>query len=85
MREKVSPVSTYGCIITEDRYTGTYSGGVWLAFPPGESLDDIDASDAFGGDTECREFWEDESQSGHIGRGATPQAALDDMVKRRAK
>lgn len=73
----------YGTIITQDRYTGVYSRGEWLAFPEGEPSGNVFESDAFAGDSECSDFWDAPARSGQIGRGPTPDAALADMMRRR--
>lgn len=65
--------------ITEDRYSGAYSGAQWLAFNMRESESkelDYDA-----GDQACQKFWATEANKYQIGRGNTPQAAFDDLIK----
>ena len=69
----------YNTWITEDRYAGLYSGGKWLSFPC-EFLAPRELN-AFGGDTECGEFWLTPVSS-RIGRGATPNEAYRDMLRR---
>lgn len=68
--------SGYPCAIVNDRYTGTYSGGEWVAFPLEAAPDGCAADD---GDTV--EFW-----SGYVARpeypvglGNTPAEALADL------
>lgn len=77
---------TYGTVITEDRYSGTYSGGKWLSFP-GDFGGDIEAdnvfdSDAFGGDVETQEWWHDNLGAQRVGRGVSPAEAYEDMLRR---
>jgi len=72
-------MTTYWTLITEDRYSGEYSGGRWLSFPgvfenPRESM-------AFGSDIESDEFWQS-TYSAPVGRGGTPDEAYRDMLSR---
>jgi|SRR5215469_6221935 len=64
--------------ITPDRYSGTYSGGAWLAFPllPAEVPDG-----PYGGDTFANAWWEDLGDL-PVGRGDTPDSAHSDLVQR---
>lgn len=67
---------TYGCIITQDRYTGAYNGGYsWIACPPG-----VDYGPAFDNDWVAMNFWETD-EALKIGRGQSPQEAYEDMVR----
>lgn len=59
--------------IEDDRYSGCYSGGAFTAWP-GVRPDHIDA-----GDLTCEEFWRTHANVLH-GKGATPQAAFEDLV-----
>ena len=66
-------------IIANARYSGIYEGGQWLAVVDPEHT--FHTSSAFAGDVGCYEFF----QTGHaerIGRGDTPDAALDDLDRR---
>lgn len=66
----------YPCTIVSDRYSGTYSGGQWLAWPL--DYDNVPGgSDA--GDCECGDFWRHYKRP--VGKGNTPQEALDDLNK----
>ena len=72
-----NPLDLYPVTIVTDRYSGCASGGAYLAFycdpwdVPGE-IDDADAiADA---------FWRTTKEP--IGRGHTPQEALDDLLVR---
>lgn len=67
--------------IAEDRYTGAYSGGKWIALrgaphdlPKGPWADN----------TACQEFWKSTSRW-QIGRGDTMRDALEDLIKRNSK
>jgi hypothetical protein len=75
----------YPTTIIPARYGGVYEGGKWLAFPfwhgnlTSEECDDLD-----GGDCECAEWWL--AHALHpIGKGATPQAAYDNMLEKLRK
>lgn len=70
----------YPCLIRRARYQGTYSGGLWHAWPvrdtsqiPGE---------AYGSDVPCRQFWSEVERTGVpiVGQGPTPTAAHNDLV-----
>ena len=71
------------CII-EDRYGGAYSGAEFLAFnmEPYRIADlPVDA-----GDTDCERFWDNKDKDYpldelKIGKGATPQEALADLLR----
>lgn len=71
----------YGTLITQDRYTGTYSGDQWLAFPPTipGNIFDLGCWDS---DSNAEEFWASDPVAEKIGRGGTPQTALEDMLRR---
>jgi hypothetical protein len=64
--------------ITPDRYGGTYSGGVWLAFPLNPSAV---PDGPFGSDVFANDWWSDIGDP-PIGRGATPDGAYDDLGRR---
>lgn len=66
----------YPLTVTADRYSGTYSGAPWLAFP--EEPGDVPA-DVFGEDGECAMFWS--AYKYPVGKGSTPQEANEDLVK----
>lgn len=67
----------YPTTIVCDRYSGAYSHGKWLAFP----YDWWDVpSEVEGGDTECWLFWQD--YNGIVGKGDTPQSALEDLTSK---
>lgn len=67
--------SFFPTTIIQDRYNGTYSGAVWLAFP----LDFWNVPDEVeGGDGECMMFWE--SYDGEVGKGSTPELAMANLV-----
>lgn len=74
------PIGLYPVTIAQARYNGLYEGGKWLAF--GNGLYDTDASIemAFGDDTVCVEWWFHHRDDPLIGRGATPNAALSDLL-----
>lgn len=65
----------YPTTIVNDRYSGTYSGAEWLAFP----LDYWNVPEEVdGGDSECMMFWED--YDGVVGKGNTPELAMANLV-----
>lgn len=67
----------YPATIVNDRYSGTYSGGEWLAFP----LDYWNVPDEVdGGDIECMLFWD--TYDGVVGKGNTPQGAMEDLIRK---
>ena len=67
----------YPVTIICDRYGGTYSGAGWLAFnlDPEDIPEDVSADDVT-----CMMFWEQHRQEDlPVGRGATPDEALQDL------
>ena len=62
--------------IIPSRYSGVYEGGTWLAF---FCYYDQIPSAIYGDDIECSEFFEDHKDIS-IGRGQTPDAALNNLV-----
>ena len=64
--------------IATTRYGGVIEGGKWVAFSltPDEVPDE-----AFGSNIPAHHFWES-YEAKLVGRGSTPQEALDDLVKR---
>jgi len=65
----------YPCTILRDRYSGTYSGGLFVAFPL--SPNDIPA-DADGSDADCASFYGREDII--FGKGDSPDGAYWNMV-----
>ena len=78
MWERVAnEVHEFDVAILGTRYGGAYEGGRWIAWVGDlEWLDDYQA-----GDNTCATFFEDYTDA-PIGRGETPQAALDDLRRR---
>lgn len=67
----------YPTTLVADRYSGTYSGGKWLAFP----LDYWNVpAEVDGGDIECMMFWD--TYDGVVGKGNTPQEAMEDLINK---
>ena len=64
----------YPLTIVKDRYSGTYSGGKYLAYNkhPWEIKD----GDEFADDVSCMMFWDEEHP---IGVGDTPQEATNHL------
>lgn len=70
-------VKEFDVVILGTRYDGAYEGGRWIAW-----VGDIEWLDDYQGcDIECPIFFEDYAGA-PIGRGETPQAALDDLHRR---
>ena len=67
-------VDMYPLTITKDRYSGTYSGGEWLAFPLEASgvPEEID-----GDDIECMTFWDE--YKGIVGKGGSMEEAIQSL------
>lgn len=64
--------------IIPDRYSGTYSGAPWLAFP----LQPPDVPDEpSGGDIIAASWW-DQAGDAPVGRGDTPDHAHADLLRR---
>lgn len=70
----------YPVTIVKDRYHGTYSGGVWVAWNLPKAPEESQ-----GNDIECRWFWK--RYKGNptdyprpVGRGMSPQAAYQDLL-----
>jgi|HubBroStandDraft_2_1064218.scaffolds.fasta_scaffold02576_15 hypothetical protein len=73
-------VNEFDVAILGTRYGGCYEGGRWIAW-----VGDLDWLDDYqSGDIECPTFFEDYANA-PIGRGETPQAALDDLIRRAEK
>ena len=64
----------YPLTVIGDRYGGTYSKSLYLAFP--YDFTDINP-DVNGGDVECMKFWE--TFDGFVGKGATVEDAVKDL------
>ena len=62
----------YPVVIILDRYGGTYSGALWIAFNEYEIPEG-----AQDGDVECHEFWLRYSKP--VGKGPTPEDAFADL------
>lgn len=70
---------SYPLTIISTRYGGTYEGGKFVAFPCEEwAIPD----DVQGGDVECMAWWDRYAEG--VGRGATPDAALADLIERQS-
>ncbi len=67
--------------IIADRYCGTYSGGVHLAW--NLEPDEI-PGEVFAGDLTCGDFWA-EGPSVPVGKGDTPDKALADLALQLAR
>ena len=69
----------YPLTIINDRYGGLYSGAHYLAF----NLEpwDVPRGISWGGDVDCAEFWGEESVQYIIGKGDTPEEALNDLIR----
>lgn len=67
-------------VVCQARYSGTYEGGEWLAFPC-HQWNMGQWGGAFADDTTCSNFW-NSPQADCIGRGDTPEEAVWDMERR---
>jgi hypothetical protein len=78
--EELAKGKVYPVTIVMDRYNGTYSGALWLAF----NLDPPGIPDAIGGgDPEECLYWRVHNDNElPIGKGATPDAAINDLIKK---
>jgi hypothetical protein len=73
--------SLFPVTIVMSRYEGTYEGARWLAFPVG--AEDLADSDYAAEDVECMSFFaECETRQVPIGRGPTPDDALENLRTR---
>ena len=69
-------VYDHDILIFGTRYGGTYEGGLWVAWVGDPDwLDDYQS-----GDNACQDFFQDYKLA-PIGRGDSPQQALDDLVR----
>lgn len=71
----------YPCTIVCDRYSGSYSGGIWTAWPMyhWEIPQEIEGSDP-----ECMKFWNEYDKS-FVGIGNTPDSAMMDLELKLSK
>ena len=67
--------NNYPTTIVNDRYSGTYSGGLWTCWPLDwwDVPEEIEASDP-----ECELFWNNYDKS-TVGIGSTPDSAMMDL------
>lgn len=72
------PTELYRVVVSESRYKGAYEGGQWLAW---SHFDGKVPEDAFGDDVRCMTFF-DGIRDARIGRGATPDEAIADLLAR---
>lgn len=70
----------YPVTIIMDRYSGTYSGGEWLAFNIGE--DEIPYAVGSSDPDEMDFWWGSAHKEYTIGKGDTPNDALKDLYKK---
>lgn len=77
----------YPCVVLPARYGGVYEGGAWVAFPC--RFDEVPAN-AFADDVRAMCFWQSDERSprsepspaAEVGRGASPNEAVMDMLRR---
>ncbi len=69
--------SIYPLTIVQDRYTGSYSAGLFTAWnlEPQEVPEEI-----YGDDTTCMSFWQNNILL--VGKGATPDDSVEDLIKK---
>lgn len=77
-----SHASTYPVTIVPARYSGTYEGAHWLAFPVyPHVLAEEQWRNWMGSDIECAEWWDRMRNQGWlIGVASTPNAAYDNLL-----
>ena len=67
----------YPLTIVYDRYNGTYSGGIFTAW----NLDCEDVPEAISDDdVSCADFWSSASDGYVVGKGSTPQEAIQNLL-----
>lgn len=83
----MAPDGNYPIAILEDRYSGVYSGGIWIAVAQADEL--LDSSNTrvqfcltsddgpYGSDSEAAEFWSDPLD--WIAVGETPELAIENL------
>lgn len=69
----------YPLTVMQARYGGSYEGGDWLAF---NCYPDVIDKDSHGDDISCSGFWGFGQGQPMVGRGATPNKAIFDLIKR---
>lgn len=76
-------IELYGVMIIEDRYTGSYAPGRWLAIDEADTAGRIEAVDngPLGSDPDALMFWDDPPD--WIAGGATPNDALAALEAKR--
>ena len=69
----------YPLTIVSDRYRGVYSGGTYLAF----NMETYEVANLpiADGDPECWEFWKTEGKHIVVGKGNTPEEALENLIQ----
>lgn len=65
----------YPLVLVDDRYSGAYSKGEWLAF---NVLPENIPYEIFDDDITCCAFWS-RNEDAAIGKGATPEEAIADL------
>jgi hypothetical protein len=82
------PNILYPVIVVQDRYSGVYSGGRWLAIANGRDAGNRMADvwcGAHGGDTEAAEFGADIPSLHWIAVGETPDEAVAALVAKSSR
>lgn len=81
-----TPTSLHPIVIIEDRYGGTYSGGLWVAVASAETQYEgttrlqFAMEDGVGGDdASAMEFWE-HTKPNWAAAGNTPSAAIENLI-----
>ena len=72
---KLWPIKIY-----EDRYMGTYSGGLWIAVANTHDEHSDVEEFIYAGDTDCCNFWDAHKDVRFIGVGNTPNEALKALI-----
>lgn len=68
--------SIYPLTVTMDRYTGSYSGGKWTAWNLEPSEIPVEV---FEDDVSCGNFWFLNEGRIKVGKGETPNEAIEDL------
>jgi hypothetical protein len=77
------PPELFPIEVVMSRYGGQYEGGGWLAWPNAQSCPGQNDA-AFGERDICEAWWVSDPFAERVGRGATPNGAVTNMLTRAA-